>query len=186
MAIIDCDAHVEESDETWSYMPPEWNVFRPFAVTFPKDTYFGAHGAAWVIDYKIRLYAANPTIMTRATPKSTSILIQEMKDTRGRMAAMEAGSEWTVPIVRRPRERRLDFIDGKLGDRAFVACTVDEDLPHTIDKVGVAFLVTQVDFPHGDLFREDHLQESLAERGDLANATIGKILSENPARLFTF
>lgn len=362
MAIIDCDAHVEESDETWSYMPPEWSMFRPFAVTFPKDTYFGSHDAAWVIDYKIRLYAANPTIMTRATQKGTSIPIQEMKDIPGRVAAMdamgidyqvvfpsiwlgvlaenveleavlassynealaarcaesegrltyvavlpwrrpdlaiaeikrvqqrgsavgifcrgmewdsplthpdfrpifaeaeaqnlpitvhvgngtsptisrmlegiarprygdpsphinpygngivsgpyvqfafqqilgsdllerfprlkvgfmEAGSEWTVPIIRRLRERRHDFIDGVLGDRVFVACAVDEDLPHIIDKVGVDFLVTQTDFPHGDSFREDHLQESLAERGDLTNADIGKILSANPARLFTF
>ena len=42
MTVIDCDAHVEESDATWSYMPEEWQMFRPFAVTFPKNTYFGS------------------------------------------------------------------------------------------------------------------------------------------------
>ena len=90
MAIIDCDAHVEESEATWSYLPPEWHMFRPFAVKFPQDTYFGSHDAAWVIDYKIRLYAANPTIMTRATQKGTEIPIQEMNDVPGRLAAMHA------------------------------------------------------------------------------------------------
>ncbi len=360
MTVIDCDAHVEESDATWSYMPEEWQMFRPFAVTFPKNTYFGSHDAAWVIDYKIRLYAANPTIMTRATQKDTSIPIQELADVAGRVAAMdmmgidhqvvfpsiwlgvlaenveleaalassyntfmakqcglsngrltyvavlpwrrsdlavaeikrvtqlgsaigifcrgmewdsplthpdfrpifaeaeaqdlpiaihvgngtsptisrmlegitrphygdpaphinpygngivsgpyvqyafqqilgsdmlervpklrvgfmEAGSEWTVPIVRKLRERRAKFIDSVLGDRVFVACAVDEDIPHIIDKVGVDFLVTQTDFPHGDAFREDHLRENLAERGDVSTADIAKILGDNPARLF--
>ena len=360
MAIIDCDAHVEESEATWSYLPPEWHMFRPFAVKFPQDTYFGSHDAAWVIDYKIRLFAANPTIMTRATQKGTTIPIQEMNDVPGRLAAMdsmgidhqvvfpslwlgtlaenveleaalassyndfvssqcnesggrlhyvavlpwrrpdlavaeiqrvkqlgsavgvfvrgmewdhplthpdfrpifaeaeaqdlpiavhvgngtsptisrmfegiprphygdpsphinpygngivsgpyvqyafqqilgsdmlerfpelrvgflEAGAEWTVPILRKLRARRGELIDQVLGERVFVACAVDEDLPHIIDKAGADFLVTQTDFPHGDSFREDHLTESLANRGDLSEADIGKILSDNPARFF--
>ena len=71
-----------------------------------------------------------------------------------------------------------------LGERVFVACAVDEDLPHIIDKAGADFLLTQTDFPHGDSFREDHLTESLAGRGDLSEADIGKILSDNPARFF--
>ena len=360
MAVIDCDAHVEESDATWSYMPEEWRMFRPFAVTFPQDTYFGSHDAAWVIDYKIRLFAANPTIMTRATQKGTSIPIQELADIPGRLAAMdtmkldhqvvfpslwlgtlaenveleavlassyndfvsaacngsggrlhyvavlawrrpdlavaeiqrvktlgsavgifvrgmewdkplthpdfrpifaeaeaqdlpiavhvgngtsptisgmlegiprahygdpsphinpygagivsgpyvqyafqqslgtdmlgrcpklrvgfmEAGAEWTVPLIRKLRAKKAPLIDGVLGERVFVACAVDEDLGHIIDKVGVDFLVTQTDFPHGDSFREDHLLDALASRGDVSDASIEKILETNPARLF--
>ena len=355
MPIIDCDAHVEESDATWGYMPEEWRMFRPFAVTFPQGTYFGSHDPAWVIDYKIRLFAANPTIMTRATQKGTSIPIQEMADVPGRLAAMdamgidlqvvfpslwlgnarrersagggarvelqrvrrgsvqrigrppalrrraalapsgpavaeiqrvktlgslvgifvrgmewdsplthpnfrplfadaeaqnlpiavhvgngtsptigrmlegiprphygdpappinplgngivsapyvqyafqqilgsdmlerfptlrvgfmEAGAEWTVPLIRKLRERKGAGIDTLLGERVFVACANDEDLPHIIDRVGVDFLVTQTDFPHGDAFRQDRLAESLAERGDVSGADIGKILSDN-------
>ena len=34
-------------------MPEEWQMFRPFAIMFPKDTYFDSHDAAWVIDYLV-------------------------------------------------------------------------------------------------------------------------------------
>lgn len=360
MTVIDCDAHVEESEQTWDYMPEEWRMFRPFAVKFPPDTYFGSHDAAWVIDYKIRLYAANPTSMTRASQKGVPIPIQELNDVPGRVEAMdamgldyqvvfpsiwlgtlaenveleavlassyndfvaarcnesggrlrfvavlpwrrpdlavaevqrvkslgsavgifvrgmewdnplthpmfrpvfaeaeaqdlpiavhvgngtsptisrmlegiprphygdpsphinpfgagivsgpyvqyafqqmlgsdllerfpalrvgfmEAGAEWTVPVLRRLRERKRELIDSVLGSRVFVACAVDEDLRHIIEKAGVDYLVTQTDYPHGDSFREDRLAESLAERGRLTPAEIDKVLGDNPSRLF--
>ena len=101
-----------------------------------------------------------------------------------RVGFMEAGAEWTVPLIRKLRARKAGLIDQVLGERVFVACALDEDLPHIIDKVGVDFLVTQTDFPHGDAFREDHLLEGLAGRGDVSDASIEKILEKNPARLF--
>ena len=70
MTVIDCDAHVEESVATWSYLPEEWYRFRPIPVELPEDTYFGEHNAAWIIDYKLRMYAANPTTMKRASSGS--------------------------------------------------------------------------------------------------------------------
>lgn len=337
-------------------------MFRPFAVTFPKDTYFGSHDAAWVIDYKIRLYAANPTIMSRAKQKGVDIPDQELADVPARLSAMdkmrihhqvvfpsiwlgvlsenveleavlassyndfmaercshsngrlhyvavlpwrrpdlavaeikrvkpkgslagifvrgmewdhpltdpafrpifeeaaaqdlpvcvhvgngtsptisrmlegiprprygdpaphinplgnglvsapfvvyafqqimssdlleryptlrvgfmEAGAEWTVPMIRQLRERRGKFIDDVLGQRVFVACAVDEDLPHIIDRVGVDYLTTQTDYPHGDAFREDELMRSLKGRGDVSEADITRILEDNPQRLFHF
>jgi hypothetical protein len=54
MRVIDCDAHVEECVETWQYLDPEFYLLRPIPVTFPEDTCFGWHNAAWVIDYKLR------------------------------------------------------------------------------------------------------------------------------------
>jgi predicted TIM-barrel fold metal-dependent hydrolase len=363
MTVIDCDAHVEEGTETWTYLPEEWYQFRPFPVLFPEDTYFGNHNAAWVIDYKLRLFAANPTIMKRSSQKGTSVEIQEFRDVDGRIAAMdtmridkqvvfpslwlgtlaenveleaalarsyndfmaaqcaksndrifyvavlpwrrpemavdeikrvkarggaagiyargmewdnplthpdfrpiyaeaeaqdlpinvhvgngtsptisrmlegiprplrggstsglpnvtpygtgivsgpyvqyafqqvmgsdllerfpklrfsfmEAGSEWTVPLVRQMRARKAAFVDEVLGQRVFVACAMDEDIEHIINKVGDDFLVTQTDFPHGDAFREDHLLEGLSSRGDVSEASIKKILETNPARLY--
>ena len=71
-----------------------------------------------------------------------------------------------------------------LGERVFVSCAVDDELPYTIDKLGDDFLVTATDFPHGDAFREDHLAESLARRGDLSPSSIDKILGVNPQRLY--
>jgi len=53
MRVIDCDAHVEESVETWQYLDPEFYLLRPIPVVFPEDTCFGTHNAGWVIDYTL-------------------------------------------------------------------------------------------------------------------------------------
>ena len=111
MAVIDCDAHVEEGIETWAYLDPEFERQRPFPVQFPEETVFGAHNAAWVIDYKIRLYGGTPTVMNRAQQKGASLGVQELTDIEGRIAAMaEAGIDkqvvfptvWQGPVAENP------------------------------------------------------------------------------------
>ncbi len=89
MRIIDCDAHVEESVETWQYLDPEFYLLRPLPVVFPEDTCFGTHNAAWVIDYKLRFFAANPTLMKRAHEKDVLIPVQEMRDVPHRLSYMD-------------------------------------------------------------------------------------------------
>lgn len=89
MRVIDCDAHVEESVETWQYLDPEFYLLRPIPVVFPEDTCFGSHNAAWVIDYKLRFFAANPTLMKRAHEKAVPIPVQEMRDVRRRLGFMD-------------------------------------------------------------------------------------------------
>jgi hypothetical protein len=42
MGVIDCDAHVEESEETWQYL----DLLRPIPLVFPEETCFGVHNAA--------------------------------------------------------------------------------------------------------------------------------------------
>jgi predicted TIM-barrel fold metal-dependent hydrolase len=89
MRVIDCDAHVEESTETWQYLDPEFYLLRPLPVTFPEDTCFGTHNAAWVIDYKLRFFAKTPTLMRFAQEKSVPIPVQEMRDIANRLAYMD-------------------------------------------------------------------------------------------------
>ena len=89
MQVIDCDAHVEECVETWQYLDPEFYLLRPIPVTFPEDTCFGWHNAAWVIDYKLRFFAANPTTMKRAAEKDVPIPVQEMRDVKTRLSYMD-------------------------------------------------------------------------------------------------
>jgi predicted TIM-barrel fold metal-dependent hydrolase len=89
MKVIDCDAHVEECVETWQYLDPEFYLLRPIPVTFPEDTCFGWHNAAWVIDYKLRFFAANPTTMKRAAVKDVPIPVQEMRDVKARLGYMD-------------------------------------------------------------------------------------------------
>ena len=89
MTVIDCDAHVEECVETWQYLDPEFYLLRPIPVVFPEDTCFGSHNAAWVIDYKLRFFAANPTLMKRAAEKDVPIPVQEMRDVQQRLSCMD-------------------------------------------------------------------------------------------------
>ena len=90
MRVIDCDAHVEESVETWQYLDPEFYLLRPLPVTFPEDTCFGTHNAAWVIDYKLRLFRLQSNdLMKRAGGKDASIPVQEMRDVKQRIACMD-------------------------------------------------------------------------------------------------
>ena len=358
MPIIDCDAHVEESVATWSYLEPEFYKLRPIPVTLPEDTCFGSHNAAWIIDYKLRFFASNPTTMKRAEEKGTSIPIQEMADVPARLAAVEElgidhqvifpsiwlgvlaenveleaalarsyntymatqcalsggrfsyvavlpwrrpewavkeiarvkalgsasgifarGVEWDMPLthpmlkpifeaaassdlpicvhvgngssptvsrmlegVPRPHyddfphihplgaglvslpyvlyafqqimssdllndfpTLRVGFLEAGcewvprlvkaasgrnkkakewLGDRVFVSCRLDEDLPYLISRLGEEWIVTATDYPHGDAFRQDRLADGLMRRGDLGEATAERILSSNPSRLF--
>ena len=362
MRVIDCDAHVEESVQTWQNLVPEFHLLRPIPVVFPEDTCFGSHNAAWVIDYKLRFFAASPTSMKRASEKDVPIEVQEMRDVSRRLAYMdemgidrqvvfpsiwlgclaenveleaalarsynqfmatqcgqsggrlwyvaivpwrkpeqatqeikrvkslgsvagiyargiewdrplthpdhwpiyeaaerndlpitvhvgngsspmiremfqgvprptysdsrphihplgnglvsgpyvlyafqqilsstiledfpklrvgfmEAGSDWTVRLLKHLRTSKGSVVDEWIGEKVFVSCALDDDIPHITSKVGDNFLVTATDFPHGDAFRQDLLASGLKARGDLADGTIEKILSVNPERLFHF
>jgi len=68
---MDCDAHVEESVATWQYLERKFHLLRPIPVLFPEDTCFGTQNAARVIDYKLRFFPSNPTLMHRALHKGT-------------------------------------------------------------------------------------------------------------------
>jgi predicted TIM-barrel fold metal-dependent hydrolase len=350
---------VEESVDTWSYLAPEFYPFRPIPVVFPEDTCFGERNAAWVIDYKLRHFAATPTLMKQASEKGVSIPVQEMKDVAGRLDCMddlgidrqvvfpsvwlgclaenvdleaalaksynrfmasqcgqsagrlwyvavvtwrrpdlavqeirrvkeqgcvagifarglewdmplshpalrpifqeaerqdlpvavhvgngssptisrmfegiprpprgafphplgdglisapyvlhafqqilgselledfsklrvgflEAGSDWTVRLVKALRGRKGAKVDQWLGERVFVSCGVHDELPFITSKLGDDFLITATDFPHADASRQDRLAEGLLRRGDLGEITVEKILSKNPERFFCF
>jgi predicted TIM-barrel fold metal-dependent hydrolase len=357
LPVIDSDAHVEESDATWSYLDPAFYPWRPLAVVFPEDTCFGDRNAGWIIDYKLRRFAATPTLMKQASEKGVPISIQEMKDVAGRLECMdelgidrqvvfpsawlgtlaenveleaalansynqfmaaqcaqsgdrlwyvavvawrrpdlavkeiqrvkeqggaagifargiewdmplshpsfrpifqeaeqqdlpiavhvgngsspmisrmfegiprpaggpfphpagsgivsgpyvlyafqqilscgllndfprlrvgflEAGADWTVQLVKGLRRSKNAKVDSWLGEQVFVSCRIDDDLPYLINKLGEDFLITATDFPHGDANRQDRLAEGLLREGHVPEATVQRILSDNPRRLW--
>ena len=87
--VIDADAHVEESTETWQFLDPAFSPRRPVAVALPEDTSFKEHNAVWIIDNKLRQSAANPTIMARAQKKKISIASQELTDVAARLKDLD-------------------------------------------------------------------------------------------------
>src|SRR5574342_960709 len=86
LKVIDADAHVEESTQTWQFLDADFFSRRPVAVGLPPDTSFNEHNAVWIVDNKLRQSAANPTIMARARKKTISIPSQELTDVEARLA----------------------------------------------------------------------------------------------------
>jgi len=89
MRVLDADAHVEESPETWQFLDPALNARRPIPVTLPADTSFGSFNAVWIIDNKLRQSSANPTSMRIASEKGVSIAAQELTDVPARLADLD-------------------------------------------------------------------------------------------------
>lgn len=89
MEVLDADAHVMESSQTWQYLGPEFYSRRPIPVTVPTDTSFEWNNAFWVIDQKIRHVGATPTTAKRAETKGMEIPSQEITDVRARLADLD-------------------------------------------------------------------------------------------------
>lgn len=97
MGIIDADGHVEESEQTWQYIPAALQAKRPVPVSWTEDTNWGEHNGAWLVDYKIRKYASSPSTMLRAQRRAYSIGSQEVTDVPARLADLDrAGIEQQV------------------------------------------------------------------------------------------
>ena len=89
MVVIDTDAHVMESEETWAYLDPAFHPRRPVVVRFPEDTSLGVFNAAWLIDEKVRLFGASPTAGTRSREKKYNLLSQHLADPAERLKDMD-------------------------------------------------------------------------------------------------
>ena len=89
MQVIDADAHVEESVQTWQYLDPEFYPRRPLPVTLPPDTQWGPWNAVWLIDQKVRQSAATPTSMELARKKAISVASQELTDVSARLRDLD-------------------------------------------------------------------------------------------------
>lgn len=89
MRVIDADAHVEESVETWQYLEPEFYPRRPIPVKLPTDTAWSTWNAVWLIDRKVRQSAASPTMMQRAQDKAISVASQELTDVSARLRDLD-------------------------------------------------------------------------------------------------
>jgi predicted TIM-barrel fold metal-dependent hydrolase len=102
MSVIDADAHVLETEHTWSYMLESERALKPRIVPTPNDTSSG--GESWLID---GLYLGKARNVGHETPKEA----REMDDIKARLKHMdELGIDVQVlyptfclrPFTRRP------------------------------------------------------------------------------------
>lgn len=89
MMLIDADAHVIESEQTWTHLDAEFHARRPIPVTVPDDTGFMGWNAFWLIDRKVRHFGATPATSKIAAGKSYSLSCQQVDEAADRLAAMD-------------------------------------------------------------------------------------------------
>ena len=96
---IDADAHVEECEETWSFLDPEFRARRPIAVTLPRAPSRGNLNSFWLVDGKVlptpvgrgASVFATPTSCILGAQKSFSRGSQELTDVGARLRDLDAG-----------------------------------------------------------------------------------------------
>ncbi len=98
--IIDADAHVEEDEDTWAYLDPEFADRRPIPVVLddPKyDAIYGDINAHWLIDGHPTNSPVGPGAMLSLTPPRSRAAInkpfpvgsQSLADIDARLADMD-------------------------------------------------------------------------------------------------
>jgi predicted TIM-barrel fold metal-dependent hydrolase len=104
---------------------------------------------------------------------------------RLRWALLETGSEWVVPAIRaHSRRQGRDLSRYFQEGRMYVTCEPDEELGYVMNTLGEDCLVAASDMPHGDAFSHAQPAEEFAQRGDLSEQTLQKLLQDNARRLY--
>ena len=97
MKVIDADAHVYESPDTWSHLDPSFQNQRPLPIKIDLDTPYGRHNAFWLIEGKafpkmagrgLHIFGT-PTISESALAKPMTVGAQTLTDVQDRLADMD-------------------------------------------------------------------------------------------------
>ncbi|HVO92928.1 MAG TPA: amidohydrolase family protein, partial [Terriglobales bacterium] len=121
-----------------------------------------------------------------------------------RIGCIEAGSMWTPFVaydLRRQQLRQqgrettsvlgvpqIEVTSNVFKDnRIYVTCQVDEDLPYILKCVGEDNLMVGSDYTHRDPSMELEFRKELqarADKGDIPQSSVQKILYDNPKRFY--
>ena len=88
MPVVDADAHIDETDETWEYMDEEYVKYKPITVTqtfgeSPPILPWG-YNRYWFVDGKIRVRRYRDDVRTASTTET-----RELLDVQARLAQMD-------------------------------------------------------------------------------------------------
>jgi uncharacterized protein len=125
-----------------------------------------------------------------------------LKYPRLRFGCIEAGASWAPFVdydVRRRVKSNRDRVSVLSGpqtrlagnlfrdNRIYITCQVDEDLPYILQYVGEDNLIIGSDYTHRDPSMELEFRQLLqerADRGELPQSAVKKILYDNPKRFY--
>lgn len=103
---------------------------------------------------------------------------------------IEVSSQWVPYAIHdfaRRFERRgitVDKADVLRGNRIYVACQTDDDLPYVLKYAGEDHLVIGTDYGHNDTSSEIQALRKLKEDGEVPPHVINKILDDNARALY--
>ena len=107
-----------------------------------------------------------------------------------RWAFVEVSSQW-VPYALNDTEIRMRRRGEKFSPSdlmkeygMYVSCQTTDDLDYVLQYAGTENLIIGSDYGHNDTSSEIEALQKLKSRGELDPATVDKILSDNPKRLY--
>lgn len=95
LGFVDADAHVEEGEETWNFLDPEYRSRRPIVVTLEEAPGRGNLNAFWLIDGKALPQPVGKGASFFATPPSCAL---------GQKKAFSLGSQALTDVPARLRD----------------------------------------------------------------------------------
>jgi predicted TIM-barrel fold metal-dependent hydrolase len=107
-----------------------------------------------------------------------------------RWTFVEISSQWLPYVLNdlsiRFRNGNRDFSGSDMlrSNRMYVACQTTDDLPYVLENAGDDNIVIGTDYGHDDTSSEIIAIRKLREDGAINSATVGKILEDNPKRLY--
>ena len=85
MRIIDADTHVDETEDTWEYLQPDEQAYKPTTGYPPNPDPSRPPARYWLVDGRRHLRFIRDDAVTRTTVEK-----RELMDVPGRLADMEA------------------------------------------------------------------------------------------------
>ena len=107
-----------------------------------------------------------------------------------RWTFVEISSQWLPYVLNdlsiRFRNGSRDFSGSDMlrNNRMYVACQTTDDLPYVFESAGDDNIVIGTDYGHDDTSSEIIALRRLREDGAINPVTVGKVLEDNPKRLY--
>jgi predicted TIM-barrel fold metal-dependent hydrolase len=146
------------------------------------DLYDRAPGGGSFMKFKLSVISAFDSIVTAALPARFPDL---------RFGFIEVSAQWIPYLLHalarlRGEQKRSDPINYNLlrENRLYVACQLNDDLPHVLKYAGEDNIVLGTDYGHSDSSTELTALQTLREECPVPRAAVEKILDANPRALY--
>jgi len=138
-------------------------------------------GTGGLLQFRYPVIAAFHTLMMQNIPSQFPNI---------RWGFMEAGCQWIPMAIQDLAVRYRELLDEELPGNlfaernVFVTCQADDDVPYVLKFAGEDALVVGTDYSHFDHAADMDAFAHLKDQSGLPATVVGKILSDNPRKLY--